>query len=587
MLKARLIIIVAAIVIIASYEWFILHPVLKGYIYFTEFAADLINKRHRLEAIRNTITSEKFLAIQKIVIAVGVFLCLFFAFAIRYAKTMAGFLQRISSRLKLSWASNIFQLKSTSLSSKIIFTTAIIYLLVQSIWYITHLPFIHDEAYTISNFILPGPLASITFYPYPNNHIFFSLFSYPFTFLPFAPEVVFRLPSLVAMVLTCFIFFRLLLLQLSSFEAALGVLIFVMLLPVSAYAVLARGYCLVFLFTALCVFCVIRIAQNNSAYHKVLLVLFSVSGFYTLPSFLYPFVALMGVHILHGLHNKNKLIIYNAVVINIAVAIFTLLLYSPVILTSGGWSNFLHILYLGYDVTAKFSQFYEFVAGAYSIHFFEQTILVPYVFILLGILFIFSVRNMLLQKVTATEKIFFWICVFGLLAPIISFIVQRKMIAPRTHSYVSFFLVGYIFVSLKIILPQHIRLYFLPSLAFVLIFMNFMFVPQSGLLNGEQKISESANLFAEKMLSEKPESDTCYSFDIYYLANINLKYALSKREMIIYQNDKGNAHADFDYKKNFPWVITNSISPVNLDSMKTKYATVVVRDDATLWRLKN
>ena len=175
MLKARLIIILVTIVILALYVWFILQPVLNGYIYFTEFAAELINKKQRANAIRHTITPERFLIIQKIVIAVGVLLCILFAFSISYVKAMAVFFQRITSRLKLSWASNLSLLRETSLSAKIVFTSAIIYLLVQSIWYITHLPFIHDEAYTISNFILPGPLASITFYPYPNNHIFFSL----------------------------------------------------------------------------------------------------------------------------------------------------------------------------------------------------------------------------------------------------------------------------------------------------------------------------------------------------------------------------------------------------------------------------
>ena len=586
MFKAKSILIVIAVFVLVLYAWFVLYPTTRGYDYFTAFAADLINKKQRLDAIRHAITAERFLAIQKIVIAVGILLVVLFASAIKYIKTLHHFLQRISSRLNLSWTSNSSQLKSTSLSEKIIFTVALVYLLVQSVWYMTQLPFIHDEAYTISNFILPGPLASMTFYPYPNNHIFFSLFSYPFTFLPFAPEVVFRLPSLVAVVLTCFIFFRLLLLFLPSFEAVLGVVVFVTLLPVSAYAVLARGYCLVFLFTALCIFCLIRLVQNNRNYHKAFLGLFSVLGLYTLPSFLYPFAAFMGVYVMYGFYNRTKLIIYNAIVISGVVGVTTLLLYSPVILASGGWSNFLHILYFGYDVTAILSQFYEFVAGAYSIHLFEQTHLVPFVFILIGTLFIFSVRSMLLQKVTSSEKIFFWTCILGLLAPIISFIVQRKMIAPRTHSYVSLFLVGYILISLKLTLPNRVRHYVLSILGLSLAVMNLMFVSKSGLLTGEKYISKSADLFATKMLEEKQQVDTCYTFDIYYLANINLQFSLQEEEIVFMQNEAGISYAPFNFQKRFNWIITNQNADVNMDSINIKYYPAVVRFDATLWKLR-
>jgi len=586
MSKSRLIIIIFAIAVLFLYIFFVVSPVAKGYEFFTGFAADLLNKKQRIDAIRNTFPIDRFITIQRIIYIAGVFLILLFALSIKYSATLHQHLSRITFKLKSSGTATLRTFKKASPTAKILFSVTLLYLIVHSIYYMLQLPFIHDEAYTISNFVLPGPLASTTFYPYPNNHILFSLLSYLFSFLPIQPEVAFRLPSLIAVVITCFVLFRLLLLCLPSTIASFGVLVFVCMFPVMSYSVFARGYSLVFLFTALSVYSLIKAIEKGSRFHRVLLILFSILGLYTVPSFMYPFAAIHAVYFFYGLAQGKRKVMVNAIISGLTCGFCTLLLYLPVIITSGGWDKFKKIVYFGYDDSFPISKIADFINFVYSIQFFEQSFLIVSGFAFIALTAAISIRKIATGKAALTDTVLFWVCLLGFLAPMISFLIQGKMVPARTHSYVAIFFAGYTFISIKISVIDQWKQYAYYGIAVFFVAMNIVFAHKNNLLKGEEYSDRTADLFADKMLEAQQKNDTCYTFDIFYLASFQLKYAISKKQLTVYQSYLGSpSSASFDYSKNYNWIVTaNNSANVNKDSLKLFYLPAVVRDDATLWR---
>lgn len=588
MLKSRLVVIVLSIIILYLYIQLVVSPFINGYDYFVEFAANIINKEQRADAIRIAFPKERFLIVQGVVIAVGIILSVLLVTAVKYVTTLQHYLFKTLLPIRHSWVNNIRILKGVSPTAKVIFCLALFYLTARSIWYMAHLPFIHDEAYTISNFVIPGPLVSITFYPYPNNHILFSLFSYPFSFLPLKPEISFRLPSLIAIIATCVVLFRILLLFFPAIAASLAVAAFVCTVPVTTYAVFARGYCLVFLFTSLAILSLIKAIEKDSQYHHILLIIFSVLGLFTVPSYLYPFAAIYTVYFSYSIYIGHKKVIRNSIISGLICFIFTLLLYLPVVITSGGLHAFIKIIYFGYDDSASFSKIWDFINFVYSIQFFEQNILVVIFLSLTVIMALISIKKIASGNVALIEKLFFWICLLGFFAPLISFLLQRKLVPPRTHSYVAIFFIGYAFLSLKFSLPDKWKQYGYISFTAFMIAFAVAFTPESMLLTGEAYTDKSADLFVNTMLQASNQKDTCYTFDMFYLADIQLKYALSKRQLTVYQNTPGSpSSAAFDYKNNYNWIITvNDSNPLNKDSLASLYSPVFVRNDATLWKKK-
>jgi len=97
------------------------------------------------------------------------------------------------------------------------------------------------------------------------------------------------------------------------------------------YSFVSRGYALVSLFFVLCLYCVYKITfENNRVRHWAYFSLFSVLGFYTMPSFLYPFFTL---NLLLLLLNFSGIL--RQIVSGIAIIAITIFLYLPIIAVNG------------------------------------------------------------------------------------------------------------------------------------------------------------------------------------------------------------------------------------------------------------
>lgn len=81
-----------------------------------------------------------------------------------------------------------------------------LFLLIRSLLII---PFNYDEIWSNRFFVHEGWVHTITYYPLPNNHIFYNFIACFFSVLPLKAEIANRLPSLLASIVTAFYFLKL------------------------------------------------------------------------------------------------------------------------------------------------------------------------------------------------------------------------------------------------------------------------------------------------------------------------------------------------------------------------------------------
>lgn len=200
-----------------------------------------------------------------------------------------------------------------------------------------------DEAFSYVHFASKGFWVSALYYPNPNNHIFYNIIT---SFLDICINHkiwVMRLPSFLSFLLLQVLIFRFLWQNFSDTTAFLGAIFFALLSPVQAYSTMGRGYLLQMLLLWLAVHFLVKMIDGQARKtHQVYFVLFSCLAFYTIPTYLYYFVALW---IAHNLKNFSK--IFAIAKIHLAVVLLSGAVYLPVFLLngkanvlSGSWQRF-------------------------------------------------------------------------------------------------------------------------------------------------------------------------------------------------------------------------------------------------------
>ena len=198
----------------------------------------------------------------------------------------------------------------------------------------------HDEAYTYMAFA-HSLRTAISDYHLPNNHVLHSILVYLST-QPFgnAPWAV-RLPAFTAgTLLVPFIY----MLGKRFYDrwVGLGAALLVVLSPaLIGYATNARGYSLIALFTLITIILGDVVLREKNLFAWGLLSVFSAFGFYTVPVMLFPF-SMLYVWLLvenwictSGIYHSKWDFLRYWLVSGLATAIFTLLLYLPIMIYSG------------------------------------------------------------------------------------------------------------------------------------------------------------------------------------------------------------------------------------------------------------
>jgi len=199
------------------------------------------------------------------------------------------------------------------------------------------LPLTYDEAWTFLNFTEKGIASSISYYPAPNNHIFFSVLTNISSHLPLSYHMMVRVPSVLGNCLFLFLLYAFCR-RLYNYKIAITMATIVSFLyPVFYYGFTARGYSYILLFFLINYYSIISLLMdpNQAARYLFVFSISSVLGFYTMPAFLYPYITINIFLAAWALFTRRWNLFKYMVLWGIVTGACVLILYTPIFIVSG------------------------------------------------------------------------------------------------------------------------------------------------------------------------------------------------------------------------------------------------------------
>jgi hypothetical protein len=199
------------------------------------------------------------------------------------------------------------------------------------------LPFHMDERFTYLYFVQPGWLASLVYYPGPNNHILFTLLCNVTALLLDDPFRIMKVTALAAGGVLPPVFWLVVRRHFGAAPAWLATAACIASDKVFYYATQGRGYGLLTLWVLLAAYTAVQIGRDEVTGRRPYAVLgvSCVLGFYTVPVFLYPFAGL-ALYLAVALWRRHAYgPPWRLLVTGVGVGAATALLYLPVLLVNG------------------------------------------------------------------------------------------------------------------------------------------------------------------------------------------------------------------------------------------------------------
>ncbi len=211
-------------------------------------------------------------------------------------------------------------------------------------WLAATLPAHIDEALTHQHFTSQGWRIAISTYPFPNNHVLFSVLGAFAVMLPLEPLFAMRMVSVFAALASLVLMYKLIRLKATPIVAFLGTLFWVSTLTATYFGVHARGYGLQIMLLLAGLYLVELWDKQNDLKEPLRLIsksgigltLTSALGFFTIPTFLFPFSSLLLLLMFYAWKKgiwKQQLV--QATLIGAATAGLTIVLYSPLFYYTG------------------------------------------------------------------------------------------------------------------------------------------------------------------------------------------------------------------------------------------------------------
>lgn len=591
-MKTRFFVASFVAMLICLYFFCIYVPVHKSYDTFVIYVANIIHRQQRLDAIKQAVTPNLYRLFKIVTLVAGGMLVAVACVAIYYAARLVSWLKAIWSYVRYPFEAMRITWKSIDAISKIILIGALVLLAAQSIWYMLYYPITHDEAYTISNFSMNGPLVAATFYPYPNNHILFSIVSYAFGLLPINYAVAYRLPSLLSMLLCCLALFKLFRHIVKDVIAALAVLIFVSSIPVVLFSFMARGYSFLLLFSTGSLLCLINILTADRKRYWTYFTLFSILGLYTVPSYMYAYGSMVLITFLYWLFNKRIFLFRNFFKSAVICTAVTLLLYLPVIVSSGGWGNFHQLLYLGYEKlgVVTWHDIINFIRKTYDYSYYGKPVVAFLAVIIITLVSILLFSKISKHATTIKVKWLFYISVFGCYIPLLAFFMQRTFIAQRIFLNLVVFVLLLLLLFIRLFVVERKQLLVMALCTVVAVCAYWIYGRKSAILAGYSYEDRSAWAVSATMYKRSHAPvDTCYTFSFFFLPAMQLDYRMKQKELFVYQQFPGSPSTKaFSFNDSYPWIIVDSAThiPMLEASLRQRYDSVLVRNDVVLWKRK-
>jgi len=192
-----------------------------------------------------------------------------------------------------------------------------------------------DEIWSYNYFVAQGPLVCITYYPDTNNHILFNLIS-SFLYKLYAHQAFcMKLPVFIlGLLLEVIIFFSVN--RLFNFKTALLALVMTgAAAEICVYSYVGRGHILCSLFALSSLLSMMGYLKQNRKEYLACLIIFSALGFYTVPTYLYFFIALCAFAFVILLMERNFNQLFPLIKAFCLTIAGVFILYLPVIGISG------------------------------------------------------------------------------------------------------------------------------------------------------------------------------------------------------------------------------------------------------------
>ena len=204
--------------------------------------------------------------------------------------------------------------------------------IIASVYYALALPVSFDEAATFLLFTNKGFIATTTHYPAPNNHVLHSVITNFTKQIPYLSSLFkLRISSVFINIGALIVLYKFVANHYNKKMALIVVAISSMLFLNIYYSYMSRGYALVNLFFIASLYCSFNIVKGeNTTKNWLLFSIFSIFGFYTMPSYLYPFLTLNCFLFVYQSKNIWKQLFSNA-----AITLVVFLLYLPIIYNEG------------------------------------------------------------------------------------------------------------------------------------------------------------------------------------------------------------------------------------------------------------
>jgi hypothetical protein len=204
-------------------------------------------------------------------------------------------------------------------------------------YYLIKMPVFVDEAWTYFVFSKKGFLTAISYYPAPNNHILHSILTSVSVHLPLPLLLSLRLPNFIINIVAIILFFIVFGKLFSHKIALFFSMVFSTMFPLMYYAYIARGYMLYLIGFLLLFYLAVQSLKNNklTKSYPVIWIIATLTGFYSLPAFLYPYLSIY-IFLSIRFYRKKDLSSFKKIQItNLIATVLVLVIYFPVILVSG------------------------------------------------------------------------------------------------------------------------------------------------------------------------------------------------------------------------------------------------------------
>jgi hypothetical protein len=399
-----------------------------------------------------------------------------------------------------------------------------------------------DEADTWLLFISKGPLFISSFYPFPNNHIFYNWMVWLISFLPVSPSILLRIPLIPAFVITFFVFYRYVK---SIFDEKTGLIssaVLIFTYSFLEYNHLGRGYLFLLMFSIILLYALHNINSGFRKRYQYAILASLILGTYSVPSFIYFLMPVLLFYLLFY-YKKDSDKAWLLFKISFIAVFVIFILYTPILLVSGNY-NFMRqyepiaVSRIPEVLIKIHHQLFKYIFGYTPLRF------------AISLLFLAGIITGLFDE----KRRWLLILTFALIiTPYLVFILQRQVYPPRI--FIHLILLTSMFIGSLFFYINNQRI----VIAFFFILISF-YIYHNNIRNPifakYDKMDKAAELISEKIIGENKKS---IFFSQQYPKPLIEFYTKIDNHKITIFNENGKWKQDsFNSKKNYDVIFWKS-----------------------------